>query len=739
MAKDTKYFYNNIGVKGIVANGSIGSAGEALISNGSVAYWGTASGPQGPQGFQGDTGPQGSQGVQGAQGAQGSQGRDGGFGGASFYYEWSNQTDHTLLANGEIHVNNSNVELANTLTISILDRNGQDLTSFIQTIDDSTSDIKGTIKVTEEANLSNFVIYSIVGVHTDDSGHFDVPISYNSGLYVPPANGTNVVASFVVTGDKGDTGAQGAQGVQGAIGPQGVQGAVGAQGSQGAQGDTGAQGAQGDTGAQGAQGVVGAQGDTGAQGAQGVQGAQGFQGRQGVAGAQGATGVQGAQGRQGVQGATGAQGSTGADSTVPGPQGPQGDEGPAGPQGAQGRQGVVGVQGAQGAQGRQGVAGAQGAQGRQGVQGATGSTGPTGPQGAQGRQGSAGGTGPQGAQGRQGRQGATGAQGATGLVDNPYGAIATYSSSDQSTITWDSSEYALKLQSGSDTSIGMAFPAFRVNLTSGETYELSLQYKADGSYASGFYVRVYEYNAALPNGKLAISNSATNSLIQEDTSGKTNWLENVATSTTWVTTDYTYTPTAGAQWASIVVLNWTGIGTNALYIREPQYQLIGSSGPTGPTGPQGAQGRQGVQGAAGGFTTGSNAQVNSLGVNTAASGTAGEIRATNNITAYYSDDRLKNRLGNILDALDKLLTLNGFYYEANDEAQKLGYDKKLEVGISAQEVQKILPEIVVPAPIDDKYLTVRYEKLAPLLIEAIKEQQLTIKQLEARINKLESE
>ncbi len=42
--------------------------------------------------------------------------------------------------------------------------------------------------------------------------------------------------------------------------------------------------------------------------------------------------------------------------------------------------------------------------------------------------------------------------------------------------------------------------------------------------------------------------------------------------------------------------------------------------------------------------TGANFQVNSLGVGSAASGTTGEIRATNNITAYYSDDRLKNRI-----------------------------------------------------------------------------------------------
>jgi hypothetical protein len=124
-----------------------------------------------------------------------------------------------------------------------------------------------------------------------------------------------------------------------------------------------------------------------------------------------------------------------------------------------------------------------------------------------------------------------------------------------------------------------------------------------------------------------------------------------------------------------------------------------------------------------------NYRVNSFGVGTAASGTAGEIRATNNITAYYSDDRLKTRKGNIENALAKVMSLNGFHYEANEIAQALGYTVKPEIGVSAQEVQKILPEIVVPAPIDDKYLTVHYEKLIPLLIESIKELKAEIDEL----------
>ena len=114
-------------------------------------------------------------------------------------------------------------------------------------------------------------------------------------------------------------------------------------------------------------------------------------------------------------------------------------------------------------------------------------------------------------------------------------------------------------------------------------------------------------------------------------------------------------------------------------------------------------------------------RVSSFGVGTNPSGTTGEIRATNNITAFYSDDRLKTHLGKIENALEKVCSLNGFYFEPNETAQDLGYESNREVGVSAQEVQKILPEIVVPAPIDDKYLTVRYEKLIPILIESIKD------------------
>jgi hypothetical protein len=134
------------------------------------------------------------------------------------------------------------------------------------------------------------------------------------------------------------------------------------------------------------------------------------------------------------------------------------------------------------------------------------------------------------------------------------------------------------------------------------------------------------------------------------------------------------------------------------------------------------------------INTASSVQFGSFGVGTAASGTAGEIRATNNITAFFSDERLKTKTGDIENALNKVCQIETLLYHANETAVALGYDASIqEVGVTAQSVQKVQPEIVVSAPIDDKYLTVRYEKLVPLLIEAIKELRAEIVEIRAEL------
>lgn len=121
------------------------------------------------------------------------------------------------------------------------------------------------------------------------------------------------------------------------------------------------------------------------------------------------------------------------------------------------------------------------------------------------------------------------------------------------------------------------------------------------------------------------------------------------------------------------------------------------------------------------------------------------IRASGNITAYYSDERFKNKTGTIENALEKVESLSGFTYVENELAQSLGYkNEKEQVALSAQDVQKVLPQAVTLAPCDmevgefdgvvtsksgENYLTVDYSRLVPLLVEAIKELKAEVEEL----------
>lgn len=139
-----------------------------------------------------------------------------------------------------------------------------------------------------------------------------------------------------------------------------------------------------------------------------------------------------------------------------------------------------------------------------------------------------------------------------------------------------------------------------------------------------------------------------------------------------------------------------------------------------------------------------------LAVGTAAVGATGTINASSEITAYSSDRRLKRGIRNIGDAVGKVMRLNGVYFEWADHVESLGFTpaRRNDVGVIAQEVEAVLPEAVRPAPFDtnedgssrsgDGYLTVQYEKLTALLIEAVKEQQAVIDDLRARVSRLES-
>jgi hypothetical protein len=165
--------------------------------------------------------------------------------------------------------------------------------------------------------------------------------------------------------------------------------------------------------------------------------------------------------------------------------------------------------------------------------------------------------------------------------------------------------------------------------------------------------------------------------------------------------------------------------------------VIGPSGPQGPQGPQGPTGPQGITGSAG------SSNLGALGVGTPA-GPAGYILATNNITSNYSDRRLKENIQNIDNCIEKIQSITGVYFTQNRLAEKFGYnDYKKQIGLIAQQIGAVFPEAVTTAPFDadfqgnsksgDNYLTINYDKLVPLLVEAIKEQQKEIKELLQKI------
>jgi hypothetical protein len=101
----------------------------------------------------------------------------------------------------------------------------------------------------------------------------------------------------------------------------------------------------------------------------------------------------------------------------------------------------------------------------------------------------------------------------------------------------------------------------------------------------------------------------------------------------------------------------------------------------------------------------------------------GDVSATSLVTT--SDKRFKKNIVTVDNALSKVLQLRGVnYYWRNSEFPNRGFDNKLELGLIAQEVEAVIPEIV--AEIGDGYKGVEYQKLVALLVEAIKDQQAII-------------
>jgi hypothetical protein len=113
----------------------------------------------------------------------------------------------------------------------------------------------------------------------------------------------------------------------------------------------------------------------------------------------------------------------------------------------------------------------------------------------------------------------------------------------------------------------------------------------------------------------------------------------------------------------------------------------------------------------------------------------GDITATGNITAYFSsDERLKENIKPIENALDKIEKINGVEFDWKDSyIQDMGgeddyFVRKHDVGVIAQELQEVLPEVVAERK-ETGMLAVKYDRIVPLLIQSIKELKKEIEQL----------
>ena len=144
--------------------------------------------------------------------------------------------------------------------------------------------------------------------------------------------------------------------------------------------------------------------------------------------------------------------------------------------------------------------------------------------------------------------------------------------------------------------------------------------------------------------------------------------------------------------------------------------------------------------------SGGTAYATAVGVNVSVPAT-GYLSVQYDITAFASDKRLKTDVREIADALNKVKEIRGVTYRFNDTGKSFGFDDREHVGVIAQEVEAVLPQVIAPAPFDldedgesksgENYKTVKYEKIVPLLIEAIKDLSDRVDQLNNRIIELE--
>ena len=717
---------DGIGVKG--AQGPQGEKGDPGIGIKG------AQGEDGPKGQQGEDGIKGAQGekgdpgigVKGAQGEDGpkgttgADGADGNFGGATFDYTFGGvlgtSPQITQLTAGSVlgfgtSSSSSQQNTISFLQISTKDDDGNDVTSFMDSLALVQNSIKGHVLIARKGDTSKFFMFSIVSItQNSNSESFIIDVTLLSESEANPFGTTSpdndVVLSFSMVGTKGDKGDPGI-------------GLPGPKGEQGEKGDPG-------IGLPGPKGEQGEKGDPGI-GLPGPKGEQGEKGDPGI-------GLPGPKGEQGEKGDPGIG--------LPGPKGEQGEKGDPG----------IGLPGLKGAQGEDGPKGEQGEKGDPGI-------GLPGPKGTQGEKGDPG----FGLPGPKGEQGEDGKTGSNGYDGNSF------------QYTWNSGNggYGQFSTGGFTSKTSSAYTSSKIS-----TVEFWINHKdilqneigvgppvSGGTSATGWYglfstddivvIRGNTDDTASDIGIYRLTEAPIWKYVPNYSSYivlKVQLVSLGSSSTSW-TVNRTYNLGISRKGAPSTVVGPKGgqgedgprgaQGASGIGLPGPKGEQGERGDPgIGLPGPKGAQGEKGDPGT-GGDIPDNLSITTSLGVGTLASGISGDIRAKNNITAYFSSDRrLKENIKVIDTPLNKITSINGVTFDwTNEFIEKNGgednyFMRKNDVGVIAQEVLQIMPEVV--AERTDGYLAVKYERLIPLLIEAIKSLHDKVEKLENKIEDLKN-
>lgn len=359
-----------------------------------------------------------------------------------------------------------------------------------------------------------------------------------------------------------------------------------------------------------------------------------------------------------------------------GPQGPQGPEGPQGPQGPQGATGATGPQGPTGATGATGPQGPQGATGSTGPQGPTGATGATGPQGPTGASGATGATGDIGPQGPSGPSGPDGPQGATGDI-GPTGPSGPSGSSGPE---------------GPQGATGPTGPSFP-----GATGPTGPQGATGPTGPTGATGPTGPEGPQGPSGPENAKTATTSTNLAGGTAGQVPYQQSPGI------TQFTGEGPQGSV--------FVGTGTSAPFF-TPNLNLTGWL----------------VVGTMVSTSTGQP------------SISSGEIRATNEVTAYFdSDMTLKEDITLISNPITIIDQLKGVRFNwSNDYINSRGgedgfFVRKADIGLLAQDVEKVLPEIVATRNNGNK--AIKYDRLVAVLIESVKYLNNKLEILEQKVNK----